>query len=102
MDNETAELIRELRDLYRDDGIEAARLYVEKEPIQRRQAMDSVLNEFEEKERHTAIFNQNEELRKLAVATLDSQREENKTQTRILGALIATIAVTLLIAIFKD
>lgn len=42
-----------------------------------------------------------EELRRLAIENLDEQRNGNVTQKQILWTLLATVAVSILIAIFK-
>lgn len=42
-----------------------------------------------------------EELRRLAVETLDAQRSGNKTQTNIWRTLIATITISVLISILR-
>lgn len=57
-----------------------------------------VLSKYEENLAHT----RHEELRILAVKSLDAQRDGNGIQTKILWALLATIVFAVLIAILRE
>lgn len=93
---------RHWTEMYEELGLDAVREDVANSSTDHRAIGKALIKELEEKERHTATLKRDEGLRRLAVDTLDAQRNGNETQKHILWTLLATIAVTLLVAIFKN
>ena len=83
MDFEKEEHIRNLRYLYRDEGIEKVREMVEQLPIQHRTAADALIKELEEKERDSETL-------KLAREANDISRKANRWA--ILAVFIALVS----------